>query len=627
MTRPLLPRSLSAEGMRCLPIVLALGLLLGPVAGPAHAQRSDSTQLRKFQRANEFLRADRPERALPLLESLYSNAPENAAFYRKLKQAYESLKRYRDALRLVEERIGSPPTVSRLAEKARLQYQKGEGEAADATWDRALALAPNEPQTYRTVYNTLAELRQFRKAIAVLQEGRAALDQPDAFRTELAHLYGLDGQFEAAMQEYVAFLAEAPNRLNYVRSRLRTFVEQGQGIAASIQVLQQTVQENPLNEAYRTLLAWLHTEQDNYAAAFDEYRALDRLGDRQGQLLFGFARRAADAQRYGVATRACEAIQEQYPRSGVAPEAQKLRGDLYRRWADQGADSTTAAQDSVRYARARTAYKTFLRENPGHADYPAALLRLGTLQIDAYRNLDGAQETLSQLVSNHPETAATEEGQYQRGRIAVLRDSLDRARLLFSRLAANAQSSDLADQAQYELALLHFYQGEFDATAARAASISENPSADVANDAIALKTLLQEARGPDSLDTPLRTFARVRLHERQHAYGRALDSLDALLRRHPRHPLADDARFRRANIHLARHDTSAALTAFRAVPERHPRSPFADRSLFRSASLLEANGRPAAAVETYDRLLSEYPTSLLAGDARSRLRVLRRSQG
>ncbi len=84
--------------MRCLPIVLALGLLLGPVAGPAHAQRSDSTQLRKFQRANEFLRADRPERALPLLESLYSNAPENAAFYRKLKQAYESLKRYRDAL-------------------------------------------------------------------------------------------------------------------------------------------------------------------------------------------------------------------------------------------------------------------------------------------------------------------------------------------------------------------------------------------------------------------------------------------------------------------------------------------------------------------------------------------------
>jgi tetratricopeptide (TPR) repeat protein len=91
--------------------------------------------------------------------------------------------------------------------------------------------------------------------------------------------------------------------------------------------------------------------------------------------------------------------------------------------------------------------------------------------------------------------------------------------------------------------------------------------------------------------------------------------------------VADDARFRQANIHLARQDTSAALAAFRAVPERHPRSPYADRSLFRAASLLEASGRPAAAVEVYGRLLSDYPKSLLAGDARGRLRVLRRSQG
>ena len=625
MIQPLLPRSGSAGGTHLLAVVF--GLLLGLTAGPTHAQQPDSVQLKKFQRANGFLRADQPKRALPLLEDLYDNAPGNTAFYRKLKQTYESLKRYDDALRLVDERIGSSPTVSLVAEKARLQYQKNEVDTANDTWDRAVALAPNEAQTYRIVYNTLVDLRHFRKAIAVLQAGRDALDQPDAFRTELAHLYGLDGQFEAAMQEYVAFLAEAPNRLNYVRSRLQTFVEQGQGIEASIRVLQRTVQENPLKEPYRELLAWLHTEQNDYAAALDEYRALDRLGDRQGQVLLQFARRAADAQRYGVATRACEVIQEQYSESGVVPEAQKLRGDLYRRWADQGADSTTAAQDSARYARARTAYETFLRENPGHADYPDALLRLGTLQIDAYRALDDAQNTLNQLVSNHPETTAADKGQYHLGRVAVLRDSLDRARLLFSRLAASAQSSDLAGQAQYELALLHFYQGEFDATAARASSISENPSADVANDAIALKTLLQEARGPDSLDTPLRTFARARLSERQHAHGRALDSLGVLLKQHPRHPLADDARFRQANIHLARQDTSAALATFRAVPERHPRSPYADRSLFRAASLLEASGRPAAAVEVYGRLLSDYPKSLLAGDARGRLRVLRRSQG
>ena len=628
VTQPSTSWSLPAGLARPLPLVLvSLLLVLGATPATTQAQRPDSTLLKRFQRANTALQDGRTERAIPLLEDLYSQAPQNTAFYRKLKEAYESVKRYDDALRLVDERMGSSPTVALRSEKARLLYLKGEVASANETWDAAVALAPNEPQTYRTVYNTLVDLRHFQKAIDVLADGRDTLDRPDAFRTELAYLYGLDGQFAESMREYVALLAESPDRVTYVQNRLQTFVDQGQGIEASIRVLEETVRETPLNQSYRELLAWLHMEQEDYAAAFDVYRALDRLGDRQGQVLFQFARRAADAQRYDVATQACEVILERYPESGVAPNTRKILGDLYRQWAEHDAGSTTLAQDSVRYDQARTAYETFLQSHPGHSGYPDALLQLGTLHLDAYRALDEAEATLNQLVSNHGQTEAADEGQYHLARIALFRDSLERARLLFSRLAASAQSSDLADRAQYELALIHFYRGEFDAAMARTKATSKNPSADVANDAIALKTLLQENKGPDSLNTALRTYARARLLERRHAHDRALTALDTLLQDHPRHPLTDNVRFRQAEIHLARRDTSAALDAFRAVPERHPRSPYADRSLFRAASLLEASGRPAAALDAYSRLLTEYPKSLLASDARGRLRALRQTQG
>jgi len=43
--------------------------------------------------------------------------------------------------------------------------------------------------------------------------------------------------------------------------------------------------------------------------------------------------------------------------------------------------------------------------------------------------------------------------------------------------------------------------------------------------------------------------------------------------------------------------------------------------------LQEAQGNLTAATSTYDRLLTDYPQSLLASDARSRLRTLRRRQG
>ena len=180
------------------PIVVLLGLclILGTAAAPVHAQQSDSTQIRRFQRANALERAGETEKAIALLEDLYDEAPQNTAFYRKLKDTYESVKRYDDALRLLEDRMGGSPTVPYLTEKGRLQYLKGTIETANETWDRAIQLAPQEAGTYRTVYETLIDLRHFRKAIDVLKTGREALDRSGAFRTELAYLYGLDGQFE-----------------------------------------------------------------------------------------------------------------------------------------------------------------------------------------------------------------------------------------------------------------------------------------------------------------------------------------------------------------------------------------------------------------------------------------------
>lgn len=593
----------------------------------ALAQQPDTTQLRRFQRANAQLRAGNTDRAIELLEGLHEEAPRNTSFYQKLKEAYERLKRYDDALRLVEQRMGDPPTVSRLSEKARLLYLKGNRQAANEAWDRTVRLAPGQTQTYQTIYQTLVDLRHFQKAIEVLQEGRTTLEKPKAFRTQLAYLYALDGQFEAAMQEYVQLLADAPQRVSYVQKRLRTFVEQDQGIAASIDVLKETVRESPLNPSYRTLLAWLYMEQDNYSAAFDVYRALDRLQEREGQKLFQFAQKAADAQNYEVATRACEAILQEHPNARVAPKAQKKLGDLYRQWAARAPNSSSLAQDSARYEKARAAYETVLQKHPDHPDYPDTLLQLGTLQLDAFHALDEAQSTFEQLVSNHPKTDAANEAQYHLARTALLRDRLDRARLLFTRLANTAQGSDLADQARYELALLHFYRGEFDAAMARAKATSQNPAADVANDAIKLRTLLQENRGPDSLDTALQAFARARLYKRQRAYGKALTSLDSLQRSHARHPLIDNVRFERGLLHLARRDTAAAVRTFRTFPDKHPRSPYADRSLFRAGTLLEAQARPAEALDVYNRLLSNYPKSLLARKTRGRLRALQATQG
>lgn len=577
--------------------------------------------------ADSYVRAGDFQKAIQLLEQLYEESPRNRSFYRKLKDAYESVKRYEDALELVQARIDRAPTPERLSEKARLLHLKGSRKKANQMWDRALALEPQKAKTYRVVYQTLLNMRQFNKAIDVLKKGRESLEDPDVFRTELARLYGLAGKHDMAMEEYVSLLANAPQRTTFVQNRLQTFVEQGEGIQASLRVLNKAVEESPENRAYRQLLAWLHMEVSDYEAALDVYRTIDRLENTRGRVLLDFGRKAVQAREYAVAAKAFSSVVNRYPKSEITPNVQYALGNAYRQWSQSNPDSSNAQPDSTLQRKAVTAYRTFLESYPNHEHYPDVLLKLGTLFLDVYRDLDRAEETLQHLVENHSQTPVAQRGEFHLARIALFRDSLDRAKRLFSRVGQTAQESALANRAHYELARLHFYRGEFESATSRSQAISQHPETDAANDALALNVLIQENQGPDSLHTALRLFAKARLYDRQHRYEAALTTVDTLLQRHPSHALSDDAQFQRAEIQLARRDTAAALESFKALVERYPRSPYADRSLYRVGSVLESRGRENAAIEAYNKLLAEYPKSLRAADARSRLRALLRTSG
>jgi len=616
---------------RACTLLALLSLLGSPVLAQQPQGQQDSAEVKRYRLANAYMKSGQFERAIRLLEDLRADAPQNPTYFQKLKEAYESIKRYEDAIALVEAQMGRSPSPPRMSEKARLLYLKGDEEAAFEAWDQAISLAPARSSTYRVVYHALSDIRRFDRAIEVLSRGREALDSPTAFRTELAYLYSLNGEHRKAMQEYVDLLAERPERLNFVRSRLRPFVEQSDGLRPSIDALEAAVRKSPLNRSYRELLGWLHMENNDYAAAFDVYRAIDRLEEESGRVLFSFAQKAADGDAYAVASKAYDLILERYPDAPVAPQAQKGLGDMHLRQAEQSKDPRrTAAQaqtDSSSYRAAATAYRTFLREYPNHPSTPAVLLELGHVQLDVLGDLTQAASTFRRIVQQYPDADATNEARYDLGRIALLRGNLRQARLAFSRLIDRLQTGDLAEQARYEVALLHFYRGEFDAALTRVEATNENTSADVANDAIELKVLLKQNKGPDSLNTPLRMYAEARFKERQRNYGAAMAQLDSLLARYGRHPLSDNARFRRAEMLRAQGDTTAALQVYGELPLMHPRSPFADRSLFRLGALHEAQDNLENAVDAYNRLLEKYPNSLLTGDARSRLRALQRQLG
>ena len=593
------------------------------------AQQIDSTLVTRYQLADSYLRAGQFDRAITLLQDLYLDSPGTYVFYEKLKEAYESVKRYDDAVALVDDRFsrdGSPVVLT--SEKARLLFLKGDESLAYSTWEDAIQIAPNQINTYRAVYQSLSKVRLFERSVQVLEEARNTLQSNDHFQVDLAWLYGLIGEHGKSMREYIGILEKNDRQLSYVRSRLGRFIEQEGVISEGLPIVEEAVRSDPLNRSFRELLGWLYLEAKRYEDAFDVYRAIDRLERESGNVLFTFAQQVADAGAYAVASGAFAEILERYPDSPAAPEAQLGLGRMHEQHAkdlgEKSHDESGNRIPSPLFDSALEAYKVFLQRYPTHSAYPEVLQSIGRLQRDVFYALGDAESTLREVIENYPSSPAFQQANFDLGHIAIMRGELTKARVIFSRLEEELRIGELAERARYELALIHFYQGEFDAALTLAMVMNENTSTDVANDAIELKVLLFENKGPDSLSTPLRLYARASLSARQRIHNQSIAMLDSLMLQYGNHPLLDDARYLKANILRDIGKTEDALGIFLEFPLIHPESFLVDRSLIAAAEIYEFEmGDENLAIETYNRLLTEYSGSLLATKARERIRILR----
>lgn len=606
-----------------LPLALLLASALG--AAPAVAQRPPSPPAQptlqddraeaRFRLADSYLRADQPDRAIPLLEDLASDDPASFPIFDRLKDAYLAARRADDAVRLVEQRIAREPSAQLLADLGRIHAGEGRLDEARRAWTRARDAAPDRVQTYRTLYSVMVQTRLWEDARDALLDGRRRLGQDHLFRVELADLHARANEYSEAVAEWAAFLENEDERFAFVQGRMSRLLDQDGAPEAFREAVDRLIRREPTRLPLRRLAAWLAAERGDFDTALDHTRAVDRLGRESGQSLFAFAETARQAEALGPARRAYDLILDAHGDTPAAPLALL---------ASAQAAEQAAATDSTAASEARTRYRRFLDAYAGHANAPLATQQLARLERDAFGDFAAAESLLTTLIDRLPPGEPAARTRFELAELALMQDDLPRARAAFSQVDSDVRTGSLADRARLELVRLDYYEGRFEMAAARAEAMKRNTASDVANDALALELLINEHPGPDAQDTPLRLLAEADLRIRQRRFDDALDSLDRLASSYAGHPASDPATLRRADI-LRRLDRAPeAAAVLTAHPERFPQSLYADRALFLLAELHERElGDPEAALATYTDFLARHPGSLLIPEVRARLRALR----
>ena len=623
-------------------MLLTLAAVPPAMAQPRPAVAADSLFAARLRLSDRLLTQRQTSDAVALLEALDQQRPGNTDVANRLALAYRVAAMYREALAVVVRLRKDDPSPDLDLRRAELLALTGDTLAADTAWQALLPPQPTDADLARVLPSMTLAGRPARAAALLdalpdaarrtlaVRRARASLAAQAGDRERAVGLYldlvDDDPQQAFAVQDSLVRLAETPAARPALRAALDARIER-----ASRRTAGGALFEGPGERRDREtrLKTYLHAAVAVALAsgeshdALERLRALDRLDGQDGRVLVRYARAALDARAFEAANTAFADVIARYPRTDAARDA--LFGLAETAEAQALAAGDAALHPEAPAGRAADAYRRFAEAYPAHPSTADALARRGRLLVDGGETAE-ARRVLDDVRQRFPRTPAADDAAFQTARLLLRDGQIDEALDAFDALAERLGTGNLADQARFEQATALLFRQRFDEAQTLLGDLANRAASDAANDAIALGLLVQEAR-TDSASTDLARYARALLRLRQGHAAEAADSLTALaapLVRQPyAPPILDDVLALRADALRQSANAVFAAEAYDDLTRRFPRSIHADAALLALADLYAGPlVDPTSARSALERLLQDFPGSLLADEARARLRLL-----
>jgi tetratricopeptide (TPR) repeat protein len=587
----------------------------------------------KFRLAQGYEQAGNLEQAARIYQELFSKDSANYVFFESLSRVYIQLKQYGDALVLLRRRLTlSPNDINIRNTLASVYYKAGKEADAFAEWEGVLEIDPTNPNIYRSVAVVLVENRLLERAAVVYRRARVACNDPVLFTLDLAQLLAITMDYAGATREFLGWLEQNPTQLSFVQSKMSAFTGKEEARNAACDVVREELQKKEDPRLYE-LLAWLYMEGKQFSQAFDVYKQLDAATNAKGGVIYAFAERAFKERAFDVAAQAyLEAIRIPvaparlpYAKLGYASCLKELGSlaDTLTRSSVSGV--TPATESQPRYAGAIAYYQQMIAEYPQSEFSAKSHYNIGLIEYEQFFDLDGALRAFRAAETDLPATGQLRlEVALRIAEVLVCKGDTAAAAAKL-RMVASALNAipDQQDEANFHLAEIAYFGGNFAGAIGGLESISTNVKANFANDALALRAFLSE--NLTTAEPALQLFARADFLARQCRYAESIPQFLTVIERFPQALLIDDALMKVGFLQAKTGQYANAIATYETLLTKFSKSSIAlDRAQFSIGDVYQYGLKDnAKAIAAYEKLLADYPQSLLADQARQRIRALR----
>ncbi len=595
--------------------------------GYLFSQVDESNQ---FMLAQAYTQSAQFEKAKPILEELYKNQPNNYEYFSSLENVYTQLKNYDAAIALIESKIGqNSQDINLYGMLGTEYYLKGNDKKAFEVWDNALKTLPQNEMNYRTIANYAIERRAFDKAIQYLKAGQEISKNPVLFAYDLGNLYSLTMQFKDATEEYCMILSKNQSQLYSIQNRILSYIDKPGALQTSIPVVEKYADGDEVN--FKLLLARLYIQDKSFDKAYDEYKKISEAQNDQGGQMLSFAGFLYGEKNYKLSAKVYDDVIKKYPSSPYISTA-KLG---YAKTLEATFDEENSAKiptwkpyyeipklNSSDIDKIVSAYLDITKMYPHSEVAREAFLRIGEIKLFKQDDISGAEKYFNDIIKDSPVSDYAANAYHDLALISVMQGNLDQAINYYLKITSYGNfAQDIKNQANYQIARLYFYKGDFEKAKDYLKTILDNLGNSSANDALELSLLMNTSQSDSS---NLAAFAKAELLVDQKKFSDA-EKIYQLVSADPQKLMLQNlASFREAEMELAMNNADSATAQLLRIADENEKNIYADKALYLVGKIYQYGlGNSTKAVETYENLLAKFPNSLYLDDARAEINKLR----
>lgn len=587
------------------------------VCGNLLAQNKE--QKNSYLVAQQYISENRDKEAISILEDLIDkNFTEQ--YYLMLSDVYKRTEENKKLEKLIKKAIKQNNNNSiYIIDLGNFYSALYDTLKAEKQYDRAInELQANNSDIQRTASKFISQ-RNYDYAEKTYKRGRELLKNSNAYTYELSYIYQTEGKNKEIAQEYISLLDNNPMLINQIEVNLSNLFnrDKDENLKKEInEFILNKVQKNPENESYLQLYYWLLMQNNDYAEAFIQAKAIDkRFYASDGRTVNDFAVKCMNNKQYKYALQGFNYLMKLSNEEQARYDVKLNRMNcLYNEFISKA----TFTQKEIHYLQSE--YEKTLQEIGYNKQSSEFIRQYAHLKAYYLNDAQGGVDLLDTLINMRQlSTLQRAECKLDRADIYLISGDIWEASLTYSQVEKDMKNEVIGSEAKFKNAMLSYYTGDEEWALSQFEVLRASTTKLIANDAMQYSLLIKENMDEDSTYKGLILFAKADFALYQNKILEAERYLDTIDNYYTFHPLFDEILYKRAEIAIKQKDYQRADSLLNEIIVKYPTDLVADDAIFLMATINEEQfSNKQKAKELYEKIILEYPSSVYVSEARKR---------